>query len=337
MKNIQIMLALATLSLAACDGLSDDDIRMALNNAEPAQASHLQFRAGETWTGTRTEREVFGIPYKYEKGKATLCEQGEASNSATRCGSPSSGVNTKTTQVNATVLGKSDTASTQLPGWAVQEVNTVVQDVENFYAAAGTYTEVNDPLTSTVTTLYTLAEHGNFVVRLDENVFDVDASKGDTLYPSHPQRGRSYTDDAGISWTVTSTTRVTLASGKASGAAISAATAPEALTDLANLTAFKEKCFYKMNQGGSTYSVEIRDDCTNTLTVKFELTAEVGYDLALRQRVYVERMDITDYGVRDAGGNLSQNLPDSVTGDFVFLYEISSEEETFTMTDIKFP
>ena len=336
MKPIQSILALATFSLVACGGMSDEDIRKALNNAEPAQESTLQFKFGETWTGTRVAKSVNGIPYKFEGGVSTLCSQGAAGDGATTCGTPAAGTSIRTTLVNATVLGRSDTAITELPGWAVQEVNTVTTDDEIFFAAAGTYSTLNNPNTSKETQLYTLAEKNNFVIRIDEDQANLDSTGGRAIYPSHPQRGRTYTDDTGMSWTVTGATRVPLAKGTVAAAAVSATTTIEQKIDPASLATFKEKCFFKRS-AGANFTVEVRGECLNPLVVKNEVRVEIGHDLALRQTTRVETLEVTDYGIRDAGGNLSQTLPNSVTGDFVFLYDIFIEEETFTMSDIVIP
>lgn len=345
MKTIRFsMMALVGAGLIACGDVSNDDIKGALQDADATQ-SRLNIRVGETITRKRVEisRGDVGvglggtsdIQYKFEQGKATVCEHNAAGGSTTNCGAFQSVLRTVTTESTDVVKEKADLAFSELPGYVVEQTQKVTEDEQFFYPVAGTNSSGNVPSVSTSNMLYTIGEWNNFVVIVPEGG-EGDVGNSATLYPVNPARNRTYTDDRGRSWTVTGVETVTAGATSVAAATITVATNK----NIVNLTELRDKCFTKQPSGGvstTNYDVRMAPECGGTMQLVYEHTLQVGLDLILRETMKTVEIDIVDWGVRDTNGFLDRtNVPTTVGGEVVFFYTAREVEVTDEVTNIAF-
>ena len=343
MKTIRAsILAFAGLNLAACGGLSQKDIQDALKT-ESAPTSSLNYRVGESWTAnevvtTKGKGAVLGgsdVQYKYEDGKAVPCEPNAARQNNTNCGIVQTAIRVATTTYSAKVTEKADTAVTKTPGFVVVEASTFTIDEQRYYPVTNTQETSNFPQNGVIESLYTLTERDNFISKITEGG-ESDLGASTALWPSHPANGRTYTDDAGMSWAFTSGTVVKLASRTVSALAATVATPQTPLETLASL---KTKCFSRQPAGGvSTTNTDIvrHGDCSGNIQLVYDRRVVIGRDLKLRETLKSVVINITDWGVRDNLGVLRRTIPNTNGGDVVFLYDAVETESTFGVTDVTF-
>lgn len=344
MKTIRAsILAFAGLALVAC-GVSDEEIQDALKNADPVESS-LNFKVGEKWTAVKTVvrkgnvgNQLTGsdLQYKYEKGVSTPCEQGAASSSASNCGVVTAVILTETTTYSSVVTEKTDPAATETPGFVVAESATVKTEEQFLYPVTGTQSTANLPTVGFENSLYTLTELNNFIVRINEqNESDLGASE--TLVPSHPEGGRIYTDEDGMSWSFTTATTIALASRSVRALVGKVATSQ---TSGITLETLKAKCFRRDPAGGvstTNSDINIHGDCTNQIQLVYDREIHVGLDLKLYETIKSVVINITGYGVRDNAGFLvNNNVANSLAGEFVFTYDAVESETTYKVSDVTF-
>jgi hypothetical protein len=343
MKTIRAsILAVAGVALAACGGVSDDDIRDALKEALPAQST-LNYAVGENWKATEvvTAKGAVGkgltgsnLQYKFEKGAATPCARSAARTSATNCGILQSVVSKTTTEYDSTVTGKTDTAVGDLPGWVVIELAKQTIDEQRLYPVSGTQESSNLPVVNQANSIYTLAERNNFVVRIDGES-DVGAST--TLWPSHIEGGRTYTDDTGMSWAFTTATTINLTSRNVRALTGVVATNQDAAITLAEL---QQKCFRREPWNGSSTTnsnIVLHSDCSGQIQLVYDRKVDIGLDLKLHEEITAVTIQIQDYGVRDTLGVLqNNNVPNVPAGEIVFLYDAVETVTSYAVSDVTF-
>ncbi len=191
----RFLLGLASLALTAC-GLSEEELRQALEAAEPPPSSQLDFRVGQSWTESLTNKKTRRL-LKYENGSYAYCDLGDF-NTGSEC--PSEVVadtNVTTSETVNYVVAKVDAAPLALPGFAVRATTTTSKN----------WAYLDDVVESRSTELFTLGEHNGFVVKLVGDG-DLDETMREALYPARPEIGGVYVDDKGAAWRVPEATTV---------------------------------------------------------------------------------------------------------------------------------
>lgn len=341
MKNIYAtVLLLAGFSLAACGTPSEDDLKDAIRTGN-RERSGLNYKVGEKYKEKRVvvkRGDVGGsltgsdVQYKYENGEAKPCAHAAASNSTTDCGVFRSVVRTETTTLDGEVTRKADLAWSSLPGFIIQETAQTTVDEQWYWPVAGTNSTGNVPSSSSGSLLRSVGERNGFVVAIEEGG-EGDVGNSATLFPSSPRSGRTYTDDRGMSWTVTDAVRATVGSYTVSAAAMTVATD----RNVRSLEEIKKRCVFREGQTATTFRVSVVPECKGTLQLVYEHKLEVGLDLVLREHLKTVEMQIVDAGVRDpSGAFLTSNITTGNNGDFVIFYTTVETEETRELTDLTF-